>query len=54
MFIEKDASLNEELDRLRLRATASLLSRKDVIVVASVSCLYGLGSPKDFMGTGLE
>ncbi len=54
MFIEKDASLNEELDRLRLRATASLLSRKDVIVVASVSCLYGLGSPKDFMGTGLR
>lgn len=54
MFIEKDASLNEELDRLRLRATASLLSRKDVIVVASVSCLYGLGSPKDFMATGLR
>ena len=54
MFIEKDASLNEELDRLRLRTTASLLSRDDVIVVASVSCLYGLGSPEDFMGTGFQ
>lgn len=54
MFIEKDASLNEELDRLRLRTTASLLSRDDVIVVASVSCLYGLGSPKDFMDTGFK
>ncbi len=54
MFIEKDASLNEELDRLRLRATASLLSRKDVIVVASVSCLYGLGSPADFINTGFS
>ncbi len=54
MFIEKDASLNEELDRLRLRTTASLLSRDDVIVVASVSCLYGLGAPKDFMGGGLQ
>ncbi len=54
MFIEKDASLNEELDRLRLRTTASLLSRDDVIVVASVSCLYGLGAPKDFMGSGLK
>ncbi len=47
-FIEKDADLNEELDRLRLRATASLLSRKDVIVVASVSCIYGLGNPSAF------
>ena len=54
MFIEKDASLNEELDRLRLRTTASLLSRNDVIVVASVSCLYGLGSPKDFLDTGFQ
>ncbi len=54
MFIEKDASLNEELDRLRLRTTASLLSRSDVIVVASVSCLYGLGAPKDFMDTGFN
>ena len=54
MLIEKDASLNEELDRLRLRTTASLLSRDDVIVVASVSCLYGLGAPGDFMDTGFK
>ncbi|MFO8182779.1 MAG: excinuclease ABC subunit UvrB [Candidatus Aegiribacteria sp.] len=47
-FIEKDADLNEELDRLRLRASASLLSRRDVIVVASVSCIYGLGNPETF------
>ncbi|OPL17952.1 MAG: excinuclease ABC subunit B [Candidatus Aegiribacteria sp. MLS_C] len=47
-FIEKDADLNEELDRLRLRASASLLSRRDVIVVASVSCIYGLGNPDTF------
>ncbi|MCD8343625.1 MAG: excinuclease ABC subunit UvrB [Oscillospiraceae bacterium] len=47
-FIEKDASINEEIDRLRLAATASLLERRDVIVVASVSCIYGLGEPEDF------
>ena len=47
-YIEKDADLNEELDRLRLRATTSLLSRRDVIVVASVSCIYGLGNPGTF------
>ncbi len=47
-FIEKDASINEEIDRLRLAATASLLERRDVIVVASVSCIYGLGEPDDF------
>ena len=47
-FIEKDMSMNEEIDRLRLRATSSLLSRKDVIIVASVSCIYGLGSPKEY------
>ena len=47
--IEKDASINEEIDRLRLSATASLLERRDVIVVASVSCIYGLGEPDDFM-----
>ena len=47
-FIEKDASINEEIDRLRLSATASLLERRDVIVVASVSCIYGLGEPEDF------
>ena len=47
-FIEKDASTNEEIDRLRLSATFSLLERRDVIVVASVSCIYGLGEPDDF------
>src|SRR4029434_6951690 len=47
-YIEKDASINEDLDRLRLSATASLLSRRDVIIVASVSCIYGLGSPETF------
>lgn len=47
-YIEKDASINEDIDRLRLRATGALLSRRDVIVVASVSCIYGLGSPEEF------
>ena len=47
-FIEKDMSINEEIDRLRLSATASLLERRDVIVVSSVSCIYGLGEPEDF------
>ncbi len=48
-FIEKDSSINEEIDRLRIAASSSLISRKDVIVVASVSCIYGLGSPEDFL-----
>ncbi len=47
-FIEKDTSVNEDIDRLRLRATASLLERDDVIIVASVSCIYGLGSPAEY------
>ena len=47
-FIEKDSSINEEIERLRIAATSSLVSRRDVIVVASVSCIYGLGSPEDF------
>ncbi len=47
-YIEKDADINEEIDRLRLRATSSLLERRDVIIVASVSCIYGLGSPEDY------
>ncbi len=47
-FIEKDSSINEEIERLRIAATSSLISRRDVIVVASVSCIYGLGSPEDF------
>ncbi|HEX7594138.1 MAG TPA: excinuclease ABC subunit UvrB [Anaerolineae bacterium] len=48
LYIEKDSSINEEIDRLRLAATSSLLSRRDVIIVASVSCIYGLGSPIDY------
>ncbi|MFA6548707.1 MAG: excinuclease ABC subunit UvrB [Candidatus Margulisiibacteriota bacterium] len=48
-YIEKDSSINDELDRLRHEATMSLLSRRDVIVVASVSCIYSLGTPKDYM-----
>src|ERR1700736_3815197 len=47
-YIEKDSSINEEIERLRLSTTTSLLSRPDVIVVASVSCIYGLGSPEDY------
>ncbi|MCD6378887.1 excinuclease ABC subunit UvrB [bacterium] len=47
-YIEKDVSINESIDRLRLKATGSLLTRKDVVVVASVSCIYGLGSPEQF------
>ena len=47
-FIEKDSAVNEEIDRLRLSATASLLERRDVIVVSSVSCIYGLGEPENF------
>jgi len=48
IYIEKDASINEEIDRMRLATTSSLVSRRDVIVVASVSCIYGLGSPEDY------
>ncbi len=47
-YIEKDASINEQIEKLRLSTTSSLLSRRDVIVVASVSCIYGLGSPEDY------
>ncbi|MCD6169469.1 MAG: excinuclease ABC subunit UvrB [Candidatus Latescibacteria bacterium] len=47
-YIEKDTSINDEIDRLRLKATSSLLERDDVIVVASVSCIYGIGSPKEY------
>jgi excinuclease ABC subunit B len=61
-FIEKDSAINEEIERLRMAATSSLVSRRDVIVVASVSCIYGLGSPQEFSslmiplrrGAGLE
>ncbi len=48
LFVEKDASINEEIDRLRHRATQALLTRRDVLIVASVSCIYGLGSPEDY------
>ncbi|KAA3655724.1 MAG: excinuclease ABC subunit UvrB, partial [Calditrichaeota bacterium] len=47
-YIEKDTSINDEIDRLRLKATSALLTRKDVIIVASVSCIYGLGDPKEY------
>jgi excinuclease ABC subunit B len=48
IYIEKDASINQEIDRLRLAATSALVSRPDVVIVASVSCIYGLGSPEDY------
>jgi excinuclease ABC subunit B len=48
LYIEKDASINDEIDRLRLAATSALFSRRDVVIVASVSCIYGLGSPEDY------
>ncbi|MSZ17826.1 MAG: AAA domain-containing protein, partial [Actinobacteria bacterium] len=48
-FIEKDSSINEEVERLRYSATMSLLSRRDVIVVSTVSCIYGLGAPKEYL-----
>ncbi|HRY30409.1 MAG TPA: excinuclease ABC subunit UvrB, partial [Elusimicrobiota bacterium] len=47
-YIEKDSSVNDHIDRLRLKATSTLLERRDVVVVASVSCIYGLGSPKEY------
>jgi len=53
-YIEKDAQINPKIEQLRLSATASLLSRKDVIVVASVSCIYGLGRPEHFRNMGFE
>ena len=53
-FIEKDSSINEEIERLRLATTGSLISRNDVIVIASVSCIYGLGSPDDFRALSVE
>ena len=49
-YIAKDSSINDEIDRLRLSATAALTERRDVVVVASVSCIYGLGSPEEYMG----
>ena len=53
-YIAKDSSINEEIDRLRLSATMSLAERRDVIIIASVSCIYGLGSPKDYQNMALS
>src|SRR6202023_1648427 len=53
-YIEKDSSRNDEIDRLRQSATRALLTRPDVIVVASVSCIYGVGSPEDSLGESVE
>ena len=53
-YIEKDASINEDIERLRLRTTSSLIERRDVVVVASVSCIYGLGNPVDYRGLMLH
>ncbi len=53
-FIEKDASINDEIDKLRHSATAALFERRDVIIVASVSCIYGLGDPEDYIKMGLS
>ncbi|KKW27638.1 MAG: UvrABC system protein B, partial [Parcubacteria group bacterium GW2011_GWF1_52_5] len=53
-YIEKDASINEEIDRLRHASTQALLTRKDVIIVASVSCIYGLGSPEEYERENLK
>ena len=50
IYIEKDASINDDIDRLRLQATSALMGRRDVIIVASVSCIYGLGDPQDYEG----
>ena len=54
LYIEKDATVNDEIERLRHSATAALLSREDVIIVASVSCIYGLGTPEEYMGQVLR
>jgi excinuclease ABC subunit B len=53
-YIEKDSQINEYIERMRLSATASLMSRQDVIIIASVSCIYGLGNPDNFTGLGFE
>ena len=53
-YIEKDSAINEEIDRLRHSATSALLERRDVIIVASVSCIYGLGTPEDYMSAMID
>jgi excinuclease ABC subunit B len=54
LYVEKDAAINEEIDRLRHRATQALLTRRDVLIVASVSCIYGLGSPEDYRASVVD
>ena len=54
LYIEKDASINQEIERMRLSATTSLMERRDVIVVATVSCIYGLGNPEDYREMRIE
>jgi excinuclease ABC subunit B len=54
LYIEKDATINDEIERLRHSATAALLTRRDVVIVASVSCIYGLGTPEEYMGQVLR
>jgi excinuclease ABC subunit B len=54
LYIEKDASINKEIERMRLSATTALMERRDVIVVATVSCIYGLGNPEDYRGMRIE
>lgn len=54
LYIEKDSAINENIDRLRLRATSALMERQDVVIVASVSCIYGLGSPEDYKQMHLD
>ena len=53
-YIAKDSSINDEIDKLRLSATASLTERRDVVVIASVSCIYGLGSPEEYAGLSMS
>lgn len=53
-YIAKDSSINDEIDKLRLSATASLTERRDVVVIASVSCIYGLGSPEEYAGMSMS
>ncbi|HVP18495.1 MAG TPA: DEAD/DEAH box helicase family protein, partial [Spirochaetia bacterium] len=54
LYIEKDASINQEIERMRLSATTSLMERRDVVVVATVSCIYGLGNPEDYREMRIE
>jgi excinuclease ABC subunit B len=53
-YIEKDSSINEQIEKMRLHAVSSLVSRKDTIVVASISCIYGIGNPEDFRNMSVE